>query len=402
MAIKLQRKTFIYVVLLTFMLITGIEKPSFAQDTTQDIFSRFKKPLPDLPDISKEDFEGSTQSVNKKPYGQRVLEYSMRIPKEWKIGDDESSSNFLLSDKLFLELSKYYGKPTISGRSRIEISALNIDSNLTTEQWYLRYILESGYTTEGFVTRDDGSVESLMIVMEEDYSYYLRTRVSINGSKVIMVKYFVPIHYIQERAVMQEGVIDSFKLLNKVDRPEMETQIYRFLDVAEISYPPHWKVIAKPLRSVDRMNASIINTGEKKKGLGQATISSSTQGKMDVSLISSAVQNSLIDEIADYKEHIESSGILISEKIEEEYVFQYKDEIDFAITEVYKGVDSSSKLSEYELWFTVMVSGNYYYFLMLLTPSRNDSFATWAENTQNYKVMVKSFTPLAGAFLDRN
>ncbi len=400
------KKTFIHTIFLLFILVMGTSAQCAAQTNKNDIFARFKKSIPEVPEISNEEFIEKTRLIRKTPHGQNVLKYSMRVPKEWTLKEDSGSSNFLLSDKLFLELNTFYGKPTISGRSRIEISALNVDSNLTTEQWYLKYILESGYTTEGFVTHDDGSVESLMVIMEQENSFYLRTRVFINGQKVIVVKYYVPVHYMQEQAAIQKSVLNSFKLEIEVPRPEAKMQIYRFLDVAELPYPVNWKVIAKPLRSVDRMRVSVVNLGKQagssvlggKKGITSAA----TQGKMDVTLVSSSVQHSLIDEIEGYKEDIEANGVLIAEKIEESHVFQYKNEIDFAITEVYKGVDSSSKLSEYEFWFTVMVGGNYYYFLMLLTPSRNESFVTWAENTQNYKAMIKGFTPLAGAFLDRD
>ncbi len=372
-----------------------------AQAAEKDIFSRFKKAMPELPLLSDEEFIEKTKPIDKKPYNEEVLAYSMRIDKEFEEGIDRSSSNFILSEKLFLELSSYWGKPTIAGRSRLVVEALNMEGKLTAEQWYIRYILEGGFTTEGFVTHSPNKVESLMVVMEKDYSYYLRTLVMINGSKVIMVKYYVPIHYIKEQAVMQAMVLSSFKLTHLKKRVYPPMVAYRFLDIAEFKYPPNWKVYAKPVRNVDRLDVTLVNMKEVRSGKGQV-MSSLTEGKLDVTVVSSAVKNTLIEEIEEYKKRIEAEGMLIGERIKEDYDFKYANNIDFALTEVYKGIDSADNLSEYEFWFTVLVGGNYYYFILLLTPSRNELFATWADNTQNYKLMLRDFKPMVGAFLERD
>ncbi len=372
-----------------------------AQGRDLDIFERFKKAMPKLTLLSDKDFVAATKLIDKKPYGQEVLAYSMRIDKSWTEGIDRSSGNYQLSEKLFLQLNLFYGKPTIAGRSRLEISAINMEGNLTAEQWYIKYILEGGYTTEGFVTHSPDKVESLMIVMEDDYSYYLRTLVLINGNKIIMVKYFVPIHYIQEQAVMQQMVINSFRLKYKKERKYEDMVAYRFLDIAEFKYPPKWQIYAKPVRNVDRLEVSLLNM-RRTIGLDGVSHTSSTEGKIDVNVISASVKNTLVEEVDEYKRKVEASGMLIGEKIKEDYEFTYNKGMDFGLTEVYRGIDSNDNLSDYEFWFTVLVGGNYYYFVMLLTPSRNDMFATWAENTQNYKLMLKDFKPMVGAYLERD
>ncbi len=383
-----------------------IPQCAFAQsDSNVDIFQRFIKPMPDLPLPSKEKFTSVTRPVAKKPYDEDVLAYSMRIPKDWTEGVDKTSSNFILSEKLFLELSSYYGPPTISGRSRIVIEALNMEGNLTVEQWYIKFILEGGYTTEGWVVHNKNKVESLMVVMEGDFSYYLRSMITINGDKIILVKYYVPIQYFQDQAVIQAMVISSFQITHPKKRKFSEMVPYRFLDIAEVKYPIDWKIYAKPVRNMERLKVTILNTRRigsaydpktKKRGTTQ------TEGKLDVTVISSSVKNTLVDEILDYKEQIESEGMLISDRIPESFEFDYSDKIDFAVTEVYRGLDSSDNMSEYEFWFTVLVGGNYYYFIMLLTPSRNDMFGIWAENIENYKLIVANFRPMVGAFLERD
>ncbi len=383
------------------IICTSFSFDAYAKSGKGDIFTRFKKPMPELKLMSRQEFNKATRPVRKKPYGQDVLEYSIRIPKGWTEREDKSSSNFLLSQKLFLGLNVFYGKPSPDGRSRIEIEALNLEGSLTAEQWYLKYILEGGLTTEGFITHDGNKIESLMVVMDQDSSYYVRTMVLLNGDKVVMVKYFVPAQLIRVEAPMQEQVLSSFKLINKVNRTPVKMSKYRFLDIAELKYPSSWKLFAKKLRTIDRMDVSLLNLREIEAQEGRP-LSVSTEGKLEVALVTASHSSTLIDEVKKYKQKIEADGMLIGEQIEVVDKIDYNENIDFAITEVYRSVDSTNNLSEYELWFSVMVGGNYYYFFTLLTPSRNERFALWAENSQNYKEILKSFTPMSGAFMERD
>ncbi|MGH1455468.1 MAG: hypothetical protein ACRBDI_01695 [Alphaproteobacteria bacterium] len=366
------------------------------------IFERFKKPMMKVPELSQEDFIAASSPIKDKPYDQESLAYSMRIPKDWTVSGAKSSSNFMLSEKLFLELDSFFGPPSAFGRSRIEIQALNMEKNLTVEQWYLMYILESGLTTEGFVAHNENKVEALMVVMEGDFSYYLRTLVVKNENKIIMVKYFVPVNFMQKEASIQEAVIGSFEITNPLPPQEITSEIYRFLDVAELKSPSGWKIYSSPMRSVDYMDISMVNLEEVRTKTNSADkVSVSSNGKIDITLVSTSEKQTLIDEIAAYKKKIELSGVLIGKKTEGYGDFIYNKDMDFALTEVYLGVDSTNNQTEYEFWFSVFVGGNYYYFIMLLTPSRNENFSIWADNIQNYKFIVSSLKPMSGAFLER-
>ena len=370
--------------------------PSQAKDN-DDIFTRFRKPMPEIPRIDEEKFIKRTKPVKKRPYDQDVLAYTMRIPKDWTEREDRSASSFLLSDKLLLELNVFYGKPSISGQSRIEVQALNLKGNLTAEQWYINHILKSGYTTEGLVTHNQNKIESFMVTMENEQPYYLRTLVTLNGSKIIMVRYFVPASYIGKQGAMQAQVIESFNLIHDVERTYEEETTYRFLDIASVKHPKNWKVYAKPLRSVDYIEALFLNHGEQRQ-----KNSKSVEGKLNITVVSAIARDSLIDEIKKYKQKLEESGILIGKKLNTTEDFSYDEDIDFALTELYEGINSGSGETENEFWFTVMVGGNYYYFLTLFTPSRNNRFKTWAENTQSYKRILEQFQPMTGAFLERD
>lgn len=395
------RKSLYFIFLITLfypcVLVSGV---AYAQTgKNAGIFERMVKPIPDVPFMEQKDFEEKTRLVRKRPYGQEVLAYTMRVDKEWSEGEDKSSGNFELSSRLFSQLNIFYGKPSIVGRSRLEIQALDLDRNLTAVQWYIKYILEAGLTTEGMVVHSDKKVEALLVVMEADFSYYLRTLVALNGNKVILVNYYVPVGDIKNQSQMQAQVLDSFKLTYPKDIEEPEYLEYQFIDIAEIKYPEDWKVVAQQMRNIDRMNATLLNLKDAKS---RHDINALTEGKMFVSLVYNTAGSTLLEEIVQDKKLIEGKGILIGDKIDETHDFFYDESMVFSLTEVYHGVDASKTQNEYEFWYTVMVGGNYFYFLTLLTPSRNGDFSAWAENTQSYKLIVKNFRPLVGAFLERD
>ena len=368
-----------------------------------DIFDRFVKPIPEVPEIAEEDFEEATKLVKKRPYGDGALAYSVRVPKDWVEREGGGSSNFILNEKLFLDLNTFYSPGSAGGRSRIEIQALNMPDFITGSQWYLQYILESGFATEGLVIHGPNDVESLMVVMEQDTSFYQRSRVFLNGDKIMMVRYLVPVARIQDEAAMQAKVLQSFALMEKKSRTLPEMDMYRFLDIAEFHYPKGWQVFATPIKTVDRLDATVINIKEvkkkKKMRLGNTT---ATEAKLDVTLVAATQKTTLVEEVENYRKKIELNGVLVGDKLDIDHEFVYDDTIDFGLTEVYQGVNSGNNLSEHEFWFTVIVAGNYYNFLMLLTPSRNERFGVWARNTEYYKEIVRRYKPMAGAFLERD
>ena len=364
----------------------------------QDVFKQIKKPMPKMAPLSEADFISATKQVNKVPHGDRALAYSMRIEKDWTEGRGGASMNFLLSEKIFLELDTYVGRPTISGRSRIEIEAMNVEDNLSAEQWYISYLTEDGLTPEAFVTHSDNKVESLMVVMERDYSYYLRTLVVINGSKVIMVKYYVPIHYFQQQGPIQAKILESFKVTHPQKPEEQEMLLHKFLDVAELYYPQGWEVFIKPRERMELTLAKVINV----KGQFGQSVGKKTEGRLYVMVEMADGYTTLSEDLKSYKEKIEIQGMLFGKKLEEDYDFKYAGNMKSPITEVYEGVDSNNTQVEYELWVTAMRGGEYNHFILLMTPSRNEMFRVWAGNTQAYKKVLENYRLSSGAFFRRD
>lgn len=340
-----------------------------------------------------------TQEHKTVPYGDKSLGYSIRWPKDWVAGEDKGSSNFELNTKLFTSINIWYSPPRMGGRSRIEVKAVDLEFQLTAEQWFLQNVLESGQTLEGFLVHSEKKVEALMIVMEDDTSYYVRTVTLLNGKRVLQAQFFVPMFFWNDERALQAQCLSSFSITYPTESIIENMLAFQFLDVAEVKYPESWKVRSKPLTSVERMNVKFLNIRETKNKVGR--IDESIEGQVDATLVSTQTSSSLIKEIEQYKKTLEGTGMLLGKKLENKEDYNYSKNFSFALTEVYEGIDSTNDSMEYELWVSVMVSGGYYYFVSLLTPSRNETYFIWARNTQTYKQIINGTIPSAGGFLDK-
>lgn len=360
---------------------------------------RFKKPMPIIDPIPEKEFLEATEEFKVTPYGEKSLAYSIRYPKGWEIGEDKSSSNFDLNTKLFTSINIWYSPPRMGGRSRLEVKAVDLKYQLTAEQWFLQYIMESGQTLEGFSVIDDNRVEALMLVMEEDTTYYLRSITVLNGKRVLQVQFYVPGFFWNDEKALQAQCVKTFAVTYPMEEIIENMLTFPFFDIAEVKYPESWKLSAKPLKSVERMNAKFLNIRTtKQKFSSQETI----EGQIDITLISATDSESLISEIEEFRSTLEGTGMLVGEKKEVIKDIKYNENYIFGLTEVYEGIDSTNDAMEYELWYTVLVSGSYYYFVTLLTPSRNDSFILWARNSQSYKTIVELMAPNLGGYIENS
>lgn len=390
-------------VLTALILAIGVFAGDWASAATtsgvSDGIERFKKPMPPVDLMPEQQFLDMTQEHKAVPYGDKSLGYSIRWPKDWVAGEDKGSSNFELNTKLFTSINIWYSPPRMGGRSRIEVKAVDLAFQLTAEQWFLQNVLESGQTLEGFLVHNENKVEALMIIMEDDTSYYVRTVTILNGKRVLQAQFFVPMFFWNDERALQAQCLSSFSITYPTESIIENMLVFQFLDVAEVKYPESWKVRSKPLTSVERMNVKFLNIRETKNKIGR--VDESIEGQVDATLVSAQTSSSLIAEIEQYKKTLEGTGMLLGKKIENKEDLDYSKNFSFALTEVYEGIDSTNDAMEYELWVSVMVSGGFYYFISLLTPSRNETYFTWARNTQTYKQIINGTIPSAGGFLDK-
>jgi len=350
----------------------------------QKILNQYKKPLPVVPAMDDAAFQEATTYYKETPFGDEQLAYEISLDKSWKKMTDGGLSNYKLSNRLLGEVARYYGPPGLEARSRFTIHALDLEYQLSAEQWFLQYVLANGFTPMGIKVHNENKVEALYVLLEKDITYVVRAIAHLNGKRMVLAQYFITDQVWNDENSMQAKSIDSFKLTNIKEEIIEKMLAFQFLDVAEFKYPVSWDLRAPPLRSIDRMGIKLINT---QKG-------GSLDGQIEVHLSSTFVAKSLIEEVERFKKGIEEKGLILGELIEKEDGYIFDDNIQFASVEVYGVTDKNGALVNYEFWFTVMASGGYYYFVTLLTPARDDDFFVWSRNTETYRLVVQSVTPL--------
>jgi hypothetical protein len=369
------------------------------QAEAQKFLENYKIPMPEISLIPSADFNKATIIYTDTPYNDRALGFEIRVQKDWqKSRDSTSSTNQAVGNKILEEVVKFYGPPNLDQRSFMTVKALKLDYQLTAEQWFIQYLLANSYTLQGIKTIDDTRVEALYVYVEKDVTYVVRSMTQLNGKRAVMAQYYVPSTNWEAEKQMQAQSIASFKLLNKIEEDVEPMEKYHFLDIAELKYPTSWKLQADQLMSIDRLKIVMLNVAseEYKKDIKYKLLN----GKIGVSLVSYHDMKSVDAEIKRFKDEFRESGMLIGSFIEARNDFKLDPAMISLPVEVYEVTDTGNDILKYELWFLLMEAGDYYYFVTLLTPSRDEDYFLWSRNTQTFRVIAKTIAPLAGSLTD--
>lgn len=356
----------------------------------QKFIDNYKKPMPKMEFAPEAEFNEGTVVFEAEPFGMPALAYSIRLSKNWTQSDAASQADFSASDKVFTDLARYYGPPSIDARSNIVIKTINLEYRQNAEQWMLWYLLKRGLAVQGFHTYDENRAEALYVVMENDIQYAIRSLVVLNGKHAILVEYSLPTDKWQDLKVKQAQVLSSFQITNKVTEDIEEMAVYRFLDISGFEYPKSWQLKAVPLKLVDRMSVELFSLVKLDT---QPRYKRILDGKMQIDLIAIYSAKPLNEEVEDVKAGITKNGLVIGELVDFKDSFDTDPAIKFKAIDVYDVQDQNNDLINYELWFGTLASDEYYFFVTLLTPSRDQDFFTWVKNTQTYMDMVAKFKP---------
>jgi len=366
-----------------FVLVGGINTAH-----AQKIIQTMKKPMPELPVIDEEKFNNSSTLHNYVPFNDENLSYSVRLPKNWSKRDTTALSGFSINNKVLGEVDRYYGPARLGERSYFTIKAVEIDYKLTAEQWMMLYMLENGYALQGVRTISDSRVEVLYVLLDRNITYVVSAVAQLNGNRMIFAQYAAPSIAWKEESGTSQKVIQSFAL-NNIDDGFVEPMVpYQFLDIAQVQYPDSWELKAKPLRNMDRMSISLFNVQAKNEFTSKKIL----KGQMEAHLFSEyVVEEDIDDEVANFLQEASVNQLLIDDEIEEITDLRPKEE-GFEVIQIksFNAIDKAQSASNYEYWLAVLYSGEYYYFLSLLTPSRDNNYYDWARNTQTFRVLVEN------------
>jgi len=380
-------KYILFLALFVAVSVGGVSpQPAFAQKMLED----FLKPMPEIDLMDKETFDKSSTLYKETPAGDEALSYELRLPKKWTKQENKALAGFAVSNKLLGEVERFYGPVRIGERSYFSIKTVELDYKLTAEQWLVLYMLENGYTIEGIRTLSNNRVEVIYVFAEHNVTYIASAVAQITGSIVVFSQYVVPSDAWEEEKSVSLRVIESFKL-DTIDDGFVEPMTpYRFLDVAELMYPNSWELKAKPLRSADKMSISLLNVEAQNKYSSKRIL----KGKMEAHLLTEYIVDDIDEDIDNFIQEMSVDQLRIQDTIEEFDDFTVDENMEVVEIKAYEAIDKQHAVKAYEYWLAVMYSGEYYYFVTLLTPSRDEDYYSWARNTQTFRVLVENIQPL--------
>lgn len=372
-----------------FSVFWGLSHGAFAQK----MLEQFSKTMPEFEVWQEDAFLKSSDRLVVDSFDDPALNFEMRVPKGWTNVTKGGFDNISIKNKIMAEITHFYGPPDLSSaRSYLNVEAMSMDYYMTVEQWLMQYLLVNSYNLQGFTVHDDKHAEALYVFIKDNISYAARAVAWENGKNILYVQYVVPIERWHDEKIMQKMVLDSFKSTTPIKEYVEEMKNYMFLDLAEFIYPASWEIRAMPIRTIDRMNILLFRGQRIDDGRRRGKII--LDGQIDVNLVSIYASETLEDEINYFKNDLAEKGLIMRDIIESRDDFLLGDRFDFVDTQVYKAADQGAKVIQYELWLTVMASGEYYYFISLFTPSRDEDYFKWARNVETYKLVVNEMKPL--------
>lgn len=360
----------------------------------QRIDKDYIKPMPEVELMPKAEFEQETILHEAKPTEDDYLEYSIRVPSDWQQGKTLGGiGGVTINTKIFQELLQLYSPPRVVGsRSMLTVKALELEYKLTAEQWLLKHLVSQGATIEGFVAHSDTHAEALKVIVDRSISYVVRSSVYMNGKRVVLVEYSSPVEFWKDEKVMQAQVVNSFTFKKKEERNAVEEMdSFTLLDLATVHYPSSWQLRMSNLLSIERLDAALLNLPVLVEG--DDFESASLDGKIDFSLVSAYTAESLEAEIEIFNDNLKENGIEKGEEVEFKDDFTFHDAFEYARVNVYAASVDGDKANNYELWIAELSAEDYFYFITLLTPTRDDDFFLWSRNTQTFKQVLEELEP---------
>ncbi|MFN3827618.1 MAG: hypothetical protein ACK4NR_08350 [Micavibrio sp.] len=337
--------------------------------------------------VSEEDEEAMRKY--KKRVQRETQDYSAENLKSKKMERERRAEN--LNTSLLGPVAKYVGPTSAYVTSRLEIYAMQLTQGMTTRNWFLNYILGRNYTLMGMEQVTKNRVDAEYVLLDNGVSYVVRTAAISNGDRMVLISYYVPEKKWEAEKALQEDCLDSFRFLNPEKDRTDDRQIYGFLDFVKFSYPGTWRLIAPNIDSIENMKVKLIYTVD----------SQTLDGEIDVSIISTELDTTLMKEVDYLREDLEERGFKIGENLPVNDAYTFDRSITFNRIEAYSIENDEKSYIDYEYWLGIMVEDRYYYFVTMVTPGRKADFYTWARNTEAFSMIVQSMMPqVAGEALD--
>ena len=333
------------------------------------------KPVEFLPEVQ---FQAQSQKITQVPYDDKFLAYDVYLPKSWT--PREGVEKGQLSSSVLGMVSKYAGPVKYqSVGSYFTVEIQHLDYEIGAKNWFLDFILKAGYTLEGLTEYSDKKVEAIYVEVIRDDTYIVRLVAQINGPRIVVARYYVPIQFYGEQKVLQAQSIASFNLVNPETRYIEERKSFDLFELSYFDYPESWRLVKPKVLDIDRSVFRLLNEDP----------SLDFKGDIGVHFISKLSGTTMGEEIQKFTQTINYPGYSLGELMEE-IDFAKDPSVSFGMMQDYRlASDRATKLS-YEIWVAVMESEGFFYIVEMLAPNREKEFYKWSRARRAFVVVSES------------
>lgn len=382
------------------------------------------------------------EPIEETPMGNKDLAMSFSLPKNWVRYDMEANKEVLSGvssemqgnegkkigfasnirgfkdysiagnqdGDIFSMLVKYTTPARLERPSEFRVRSIELDSLVSLENWFIEFLLQMGFTPEGVEKKSENRLEAQYTIFENGEPYSVRGVLMRTGSRIILAEYLVHQENIDKERDFQILTMRDFKLNKVNEATPVQLHTYNFVDIAKFSYPKNWLLYSPGIKTIDRMEASIVNIKGVVNPDQKAITAMQLNGRIDITLNSKYTGVTPVQEVKQIGIELKKRGLILGTKIEgselpnlnpaivSKYLLTYhvqppKDE-SLKINQFSGAQNGRLGLVDYEYWLAVLQTEGRQYYVRLLTIGRGEDFRAWSENLETYRTLLSSISPI--------
>lgn len=377
---------------------TPVEAPT--QETDEQKFKRENKnKLPSGTALSKKEIDEKTKVTQQVPFGDKELEFRVRLPKDWVMS--EFARYGLPGEEKYAVLTniaRYFGPAIEDARPFMWVEVERQKRYMTSEAWARAYMIKRGIAPQAIQITSTTEVQVLYVDVRDFRTYAVRTLFKVVGDTMVMVSFGVPIQSYKEFKDIMAVSLNSFYILRPNEREIEEIKSYRLLNVLKFKYYNSWlprnEYSDSTLHpSIELHSPQLVNNerNDLLQGLIMVNIwrkSEQFSPESNMQVITDRLQElsmTLKEPLSPAKNLPVFNGY--SKIVQAPYYAQVatyvrKDQFDI--------VKSDQSKTRQEVWITTLDNGYYVAYLTLITPLQPTNYVIWAQNMAAYDLLMKT------------
>ena len=318
------------------------------------------------------------------------LEASIRLPRDWKERQSGKLSKEMSSGILQGTIAEFYGPSKFEGTPYLTVDIFQLEKIVSSYHLLKHYLVTGGYSVESFVPLDWFNARAVYYTYTDGNSYKVYSQTVLHGMDVVLVSLHAPVSIAKEMESLQARVIDSFELQGNVQKAQTLRK-YELFTIADFSFFNNWDLKAEDLANENRV---VVNFERQK----QSQVFTRTQRDIvhsfiDLKLLKKSAVDTLAREFEVIRKASENLGYELGDLIETDTKITPQPALKFLGLNGYKLEDTIGERVDNELWVSVLEGEEYYYLIILNTPSREAGYLRWAHDIATFRHLVKSIRP---------